>query len=544
MAWAKCVVLSVLCAALLARSNPSNAPVFTDVTKSSGISFQHCMGDDEISSILEATGSGCAFLDYDGDGFMDIYVVNGRYLEGISDPQLRYKTVPTTSHLYRNRGDGTFEDVTEKAGVTNGGGYGMGVAVGDYDNDGYPDIYVTNYGKNRLYHNNGNGTFTDVTDKAGVGCGLWSVGAVFLDYDKDGRLDLFVGNYLEFDPKYRLYYEADVYPGPLAYPGQLSVLYHNNGDGTFTDVSQKAGITKKGRAMGVLSADYDDDGWPDIFVANDAMENYLYHNNGNGTFTEVALEAGVAFGQHGNAVSSMGGDFGDFDGDGRLDLLVPAAFYVTLYRNLGKGMFEDVSPVTGIARASAQFWSWGGEFIDYDNDANLDILVVNGDGHRLSEKQEQLLLRNERRANGQRFFTDASRSAGPFFDTRSIARGLAIGDYDKDGDPDFFVLNINQPSRLLRNDGGNRYNWLAIKLVGTKSNRDGLGARVIVRAGDLTQVAEKMSATSYLSQNDPRLHFGLGQKTMVDEVTIRWPGGGVQKLKNLKVNQFLTVVEQ
>jgi len=543
MARVKYMLPALFCAVLLARSD-FQSPVFTDVTPASGISFQHCMGNEEIRSILDATGSGCAFLDYDGDRLMDLYVVNGRYLEGISDPQSRFKSIPTISRLYRNRGSGSFEDVTEKAGVANAGGYGMGVTVGDYDNDGYPDLYVTNYGGNRLYHNNRNGTFTDVTVKAGVSCGLWSVGAVFLDYDKDGGLDLFVGNYLEFDPKYRLYYEADVYPGPLSYPGQLSALYHNKGDGTFSDVSREAGITKKGRAMGVLSADFDDDGWPDIFVANDATENYLYHNNGNGTFSEVGLEAGVAFGQHGNAVSSMGGDFGDFDRDGRLDLLVPAAFIITLYRNLGKGLFEDVSPRTGVARASAQFWSWGGEFVDYDNDGNPDILVVNGDGHRLSGKQEHLLLRNERKPDGSHLFTDVSRSAGPFFDTRSVARGMAVADYDNDGDMDFFMVNIDQPSRLLRNDGGNRNNWLAVRLAGTKSNRDGVGAKITVRAGDLTQVAEKMSATSYLSQDDPRVHFGLGQKTRIDELTVRWPGGKVQKLMDLKVNQILTVVEQ
>jgi len=538
----KVELLSLLLLAFAASQEKPTLPVFTDVTKQAGISFKHCLGDDEISNIVEATGSGCAFLDFDGDGWMDIYAVNGRYLEGISDPDSRYKNVRTTSRLYRNKGDGTFEDVTEKAGV-GAFGYGMGVAVGDYDNDGHPDIYVTNFGKNILYHNNGNGTFTDVTAKAGVACGQWSVGAIWIDYDKDGYLDLFVGNYLEFDNKYRLFYEADVYPGPLAYPGQLSVLYHNNHDGTFTDVSAKAGINKKGRAMGVLSADYDDDGWPDIFVANDAMQNYMYHNNGNGTFTEVGIECGTAFGQHGNAVSSMGGDFADFDGDGKLDLMVPAMNYIGIFRNLGRGLFEEISVPTGVARVSAQFWSWGGDFMDFDNDGWSDLLIANGDGHRLSEKQEQLLMRNVAGPSGQRVFVDVSRSVGPYFDTRSVARGLATGDFDNDGDLDFFVLNIDQPSVLLRNDGGNRNNWITLQLIGTKSNRDGIGAKVTVRSGDFIQVAEKMSASSYLSQNDPRLHFGLGQRTMVDEVTIQWPSGRTQKLKEVKANQFLKVIE-
>ena len=538
-----CALLVPLCSFLLALGQEAVKPVFVDVTKQAGISFTHCLGDDEINTIVEATGSGCAFLDYDGDGFMDIYAVNGCYLEGVNDPESRFKGQRLTDHLFRNRGNGTFEDVTEKAGVGDPR-YGMGITVGDYDNDGRPDLFVTNYERNTLYHNNGDGTFTDVTEKAGVGRSLWSVGAAWLDYDKDGLLDLFVGNYLEFDTKYRLYYEADVYPGPLAYPPQPSFLYHNNGDGTFTEVSAKTGITKKGRAMGVLSCDYDDDGWPDIFIANDAMQNFLYHNNGNGTFTEAGLESGVAFTQSGNSAASMGGDFGDYDLDGRLDLMVPDMAYNALYHNLGKGLFEDVSATIGLARASAQFWSWGGGFFDYDNDGYLDIMYANGDGHRLSEELEQLLMRNSEGPDGDRIFVDVSRSAGEYFDSRMVARGLAFADFDNDGDVDFFVLNIDQPSMLLRNDGGNRNNWLQFRLVGTKSNKDAIGARVTVKAGTYSLVREKMSATSYLSQNDPRLHFGLGQRTLVDEVTVHWPSGKVQKLKGVKTNQIVTVVEQ
>jgi len=296
--------------------------------------------------------------------------------------------------------------------------------------------------------------------------------------------------------------------------------------------------------MGVLSADYDDDGWPDLFVANDAMQNFLYRNNGNSTFSEVGLESGVAFGQHGNAVASMGGDFGDFDRDGRLDLIVPAMSYITCYRNLGKGLFEDVSVTLGVAKTSAQFWSWGGDLVDYDNNGELDILIVNGDGHRLSEKQEQLLMKNEIGSDGRRSYVDISRSAGEFFDSRMVARGLATGDYDNDGDTDFFVLNIDQPSMLLRNDGGNRNNWIRVQLSGVKSNRDGVGAKVTVRSGDWALTEEKMSASSYLSQNDPRLLFGLGKRDKIDSVTVRWPSGKIQQIKAPPINQTLKVVEQ
>jgi hypothetical protein len=536
-------LLGLLLVVTVVLQGQTPLPVFVDVTKQAGIRFDHCMGDKKLSNILEATGSGCAFFDYDGDGWMDIYVVNGCYLEGISDPKSPFKGMRMTSHLYHNNRDGTFTDVTEKAGVSNEGRYGMGVQVGDYDNDGHPDLYVTSYGKNTLYHNNGNGTFTDVTEKAGVGVNKWSTGAAWFDYDKDGYLDLFVANYLDFDPEYRLYYEADIYPGPLAYPAQTSVLFHNNHDGTFTDVTEKAGVNKKGRGMGALTVDYDGDGWPDIFVANDATANFLYHNNGNGTFTEIGLTAGVAFGQNGNASASMGGDWRDYDMDGMLDLLVPAMGYNALYRNLGKGAFQEMAVETGLAIISGQYWSWGGKFLDYDNDGYVDVMVVNGDGHRLTETQEPILARNIPGRNGKRTFQDVANQSGSYFELKAVARGLAIGDFDNDGDLDALILNINQPSVLIRNDGGNRNNWIMLDLVGTRSNRDGFGAKVTLRAGSLVQVDEKKSGTSYLSSNDPRMHFGLNKLTKVDEVTIRWPSGVTQKLRDLKANQVVKVTE-
>ncbi|HVN81974.1 MAG TPA: CRTAC1 family protein [Terriglobia bacterium] len=536
-------LLGLLLVVTLVLQGQTSHVVFVDVTKQAGIRFDHCMGDKKLSNILEATGSGCAFFDYDGDGWMDIYVVNGCYLEGISDPKSPFKGMRMTSHLYHNNGDGTFSEVTEKAGVSNEGRYGMGCQVGDYDNDGHPDLYVTSYGRNTLYHNNGNGTFTDATDKAGVGVNKWSTGAAWFDYDKDGYLDLFVANYLDFDPEYRLYYEADIYPGPLAYPAQTSVLFHNNHDGTFTDVTEKAGVNKKGRGMGALTVDYDGDGWPDIFVANDATANFLYHNNGNGTFTEIGLTAGVAFGQNGNASASMGGDWRDYDMDGMLDLLVPAMGYNALYRNLGKGAFQEMAVETGLAVISGQYWSWGGKFLDYDNDGYVDVMVVNGDGHRLTETQEPILARNSLGRNGKRTFQDVANQSGPYFELKAVARGLAIGDFDNDGDLDALILNINQPSVLIRNDGGNRNNWIMLDLVGTRSNRDGFGAKVTVRAGSLVQVDEKKSGTSYLSSNDPRMHFGLNKLTKVDEVTVKWPSGVTQKLRDLKVNQVVKVTE-
>jgi hypothetical protein len=329
----------------------------------------------------------------------------------------------------------------------------------------------------------------------------------------------------------------------LAYPAQASILFRNNGDGTFTDVTAKAGVGSKGRAMGVLTVDYDQDGWPDIFVANDSSPNFLYHNTGKGTFTEGALISGVAFGQHGNAAASMGGDWGDFDRDGKLDLIVPAMGYNALYRGLGKGLFEDIALQAGLAVISGQYWSWGGKFLDYDNDGYLDVWVVNGDGHRLSETQEAIFAKNVAGPGARRIFKDVAEQSGPYFHMKMVSRGLAVGDYDNDGDLDGFILNIDQPSLLVRNDGGNRGNWLMLELTGTKSNRDGLGAKVTVSAGGLVQSDEKKSGTSYLSQADPRMHFGLGQATKVDEVTIRWPSGIVQKLKNVRINQSLKVLE-
>jgi enediyne biosynthesis protein E4 len=543
--------LGALLAGIWLAATPSSAqsPVtggqvtFADVTASSGVEFVHSFGDTEMSSILEATGSGCMFFDYDDDGWMDIYAVNGCYLDGISDfSEAAEEADSLRNQLFRNLGNGTFQDVTEQVGLGDKG-YGMACVAGDYDGDGREDVYVTNYGRNRLYRNGEAGTFADVTTVAGVGDELWAVGTAFLDYDNDGDLDLYVGNYLEFDPDYRLYYAADLFPGPLAYPGQPDVLYRNEGDGTFVDATAEAGTRNEGRAMGLMAADFDQDGWTDLFVANDAMGNFLYRNNHDATFTDVALESGVAFSANGDASSSMGGDMGDFDLDGDQDLFVHDMAYNNLYVRGHSGYFEDMTAALGVAETSGQYVSWHGEFLDYDNDADLDLFITNGDAHHLTHTMEPLLLANVVGDQGERRFVDASSAMGTSFRNRSISRGAASGDYDNDGDLDLFVLHLDQASVLLRNDGGNASNWLLVGLAGTHSNRDGYGARLTVWAAGRRQVAQALNASGYISQNDPRLHIGLGDAARVDSIKVRWPSGRIQRLTNVDVNQILQLTE-
>ncbi len=513
-------------------------PTFVDVTEKAGITFEHSIGDDKLSNIVESTGAGCAFFDYDNDGDLDIYLVNGRYLKQISHVRGRHLAGKLSNALYRNNGDGTFSDISKKAGVADQG-YGMGVSAADYDNDGDTDLYVTNYGPNVLYRNEGNGRFTDVSAKAKVACSLFSAGSAFLDYDQDGDLDLYVGNYLNYDPKYRYFYAAEAFPGPLSYRGEPDVLYRNNGDGTFTDVGEKAGIAKPdGRAMGVALCDIDADGWIDVFVANDGMENYAWRNRGNGTFENVALETGTAFGQNGEATSAMSPEFGDLDGNGFLDLVVPDMNYSCLYFNTGKGYYEDRSAQAGLAKACGQYTSWSANLLDVDHDGRLDIFVSNGDAHHL-EPEEDLLLYN----TGNRQFDDVSRKAGAAFRTKLVSRGSAAGDFDNDGDIDLLVVNLNAQARLLRNDGGNTSNWLMIQLRGKRSNRDGIGARIEVHTNKTVQTRISGSASGYLSHSDPRVHFGMGSETKADRIVIRWPSGTVQQLKSVPLNQVLVITE-
>ena len=523
-------------------ATPPGLPSYEDVSDKAGINFQHSFGEKKLSSIMEATGSGCVWFDYNNDGWLDLYVLSGRYLEGVTKFS-KPDGVDATNHLYRNNGDGTFTDVTAQAGVP-GKGFGMGVTAGDYDNDGFEDLYVTNWNSAVLYHNNGDGTFTDVTAKAGVDNPHFGVGTAWLDYDRDGKLDLYVGNYLKFDPNAKmLYFTADAFPGPLDYEGDADRLFHNNGDGTFTDVSHKAGIDNPlGRAMGVTVGDFDNDGWPDVYVANDTMESYMYHNNHDGTFTNVAPDVNTAFGANGEATSAMNPIFGDYDNDGWQDLFVSDMRYHRLFHNPGKERFWlDTTVETGVAQVSGQYVAWGDGFFDFDNDGWKDIYVVNGGLHWLIPMEDSVL-----RNNGNGTFTDVSAQLGNYFRFKKVGRGACFADYDNDGYIDGFIMVLGGKGILLHNTPpapGTRNHWLTLKLVGTGSNRDGFGARLEVVAGDLHQYGEAVSENGYLSQGDPRPHFGLGPRTELDKLTITWPSGIVQTLEHVKADQFLTVTE-
>lgn len=522
----------------LPGQNYSDLPRLLDITEKSGITFIHNIGDDDMSNLIESNGAGCAFFDYDGDGDLDIYLVNGAFIEGISHAKGRKNKGKLTNVLYRNNGDGTFSDVTRQAGV---GDQGMGMAVltADYDNDGDKDIFVSNWGPNIFYRNNGDGTFTDITKTAGVENELFGIGCTFLDYDKDGFLDLYVGNYIEYDPNYQYFYAADKFPGPLAYHGQPDVLYHNNGDGTFSDVTSQAGVyNPEGRAMGVTSCDIDNDNDFDIFVANDAMENFLYRNNGDGTFTNIARQTGSAFGQSGEATSAMSGEFGDIDLDGLVDIIVPDMAYSCIYKNTGQGYFEEKSADMGLAVACGQYTSWSGNFFDFNHDGYGDLFITNGHPHRLIGEESLLLLNTK----GKRF-ENVSHLLGPDFQEKFVGRGSAVGDFDNDGDMDVLVLNLNDRPCLFLNEGGNKNNWLMLNLIGTISNRDAIGSRVRLTSGGITQIRWRMSSSGYLSQSDYRIHFGLGNNSSADQIEILWPSGIIQILKNVKANQIITVQE-
>ena len=543
-----------------AQSHPAAPPPtppkvnFVDLAERAGLTAKTEDGGDKTKRyIIETTGSGAAFFDYDNDGWPDIFVVNGSRLEGFPKGQ------DPTSHLYHNRHDGTFADVTEKAGVGLVG-WGQGVCAGDYDNDGFVDLFVTFWGHDVLLHNNGDGTFTDVTRKAGLwhDDARWSTGCAFLDYDRDGRLDLFIAHYVDFDPQHTpepgsgaacLWKGMPVMCGPRGLKGTRSELYHNNGDGTFTDVSQASGVAKTGSyyCLTALTGDFDNDGWPDIYVACDSTPNLLFHNNRNGTFTETAVEAGVAFNDGGREQAGMGADAADYDGEGWLDI-VKTSFSddtATLYHNNHDGTFSDVTSSAGLARNS-QFLGWGTLFVDIDNDGWPDLFMANGhiypevDNKGLNNtfRERKILYWNER--NGK--FRDISLDAGPGITTPFNSHGVAAADFDNDGAVGILVNNSHDRPSLLKNLG-DRGNWILLKLEGTKSNRDAIGARVTVRVGDHQQSQEVRSGGGYISQSDFRLHFGLGKATKADAIEIRWPSGQVQRLENVTANRTVKIRE-
>ncbi|MGD0520805.1 MAG: CRTAC1 family protein [Terracidiphilus sp.] len=513
---------------------------FEDASDKAGINFTHSFGSRQLGSLLEGTGAGCIWFDYNNSGLESLYVVNGRPLDDSMHPYpLKEKPVPPPhNHLYRNDGNGHFTDVTEKSGL-DPDMYGMAVTAADYDNDGFEDLLVTGYGKTILYHNDGNGHFTDVTAKAGIKVDGWAISSTWLDYDKDGCVDLFVGRYVKFDPKYRAYYAADNYPGPLDYEGTTNQLFHNNCDGTFTDVTEKSGIgAYVGRTMGVTAADFDNDGWDDIYVANDRTENFLFHNKHDGTFEEIGNETGTAFGQNGESTSSMGPVFVDLEGRGWLDLWVTDGHYNRLLHNTTKMGFEDIGAETGISQANAQYVSWGTGVYDFDNDGLLDILIFHGGLIHLIPQEHTLF-----RGIGNGKFADVSREAGPVMSERTTARGACFADYDNDGKVDAYVVNLGAKGTLLHNVSTDTGHWIELKLVGTKSNRDGIGARVEVFAAGKRHTAERVAGSGYLSQDDGRLHFGLGAAATIDKLMVHWPSGREQMLEKLSVDRVLTVEE-
>jgi hypothetical protein len=539
-----CTALSVIVAA---------GPTFVDVTRSAGITHQTIFGGvDRNTYILETTGTGVAWFDYDNDGVLDLLFTNGTRF-GSSAPA-------ESLRLYRGRGDGTFADVTGKAGVTRVG-WGQGVAIGDYDNDGHRDVYVTFFGGNVLFRNQGDGTFADVTARAGVAAGGWSTSAAWADYDGDGRLDLFVARYIAFDPATAplpgavlpgvncSYRGFPVMCGPRGLKGVRDVLFRNNGDGTFADVTEAAGIdTETYRGLGVVWGDYDNDGRLDLLVANDAQPNQLYRNRGDRTFEELALLAGVAVDEDGRARAGMGVDFADYDNDGWLDAAIGNFFGEpsSLYRNRRDGTFDETTWSSGIGPPTVPTLTWGTRFFDYDNDGWKDLVFVNGhvypevDAHHLDETyaQRALLLRNM--ANGR--FTRIGSAAGQVWDERWAGRGAAVADYDNDGDLDLAIAVVNAPPILLQNRVGSG-NWLSLTLVGTKSPRDAVGARVTVTVGDRRLMEDVRGGGSYLAHSDSRVHAGLGSATRVDAVDVRWPGGATDHVGPLEANQFLIIKE-
>ena len=540
------------------RSQPILGVQFRDVSKQAGITPLILCGTPQKNYILEINGSGCAWFDYDNDGSLDLYIVNGSSIRQLKNPAPTKES--PRNYLFHNNGNGTFTDVTVSAGAQ-GGRWGQGVAAADYDNDGFVDLFVTNFGPNLLYRNNGDGTFSDASRSAGVSGGtLWGVGAAFADYDRDGDLDLYVVGYIDFDiyhppsprqPQCQYRGTTIGACGPRGLKGAPDKLFRNNGDGTFTDVTAAAGVTDQGLRYGfsVAFEDFNGDEWPDIFVANDSTPNYLYLNQGDGTFEEVAVMVGVAYNQEGLEQSDMGIAVGDVDNDGWTDLFVTTFSddNYTLFHNDGEALFTDISYPSGLGEPTIPFLGWATFFLDYNNDGWKDLFCVNGHLYPevdelfpdMSYRQPSQLFANT--GNGR--FREVSAEVGLRSLPLRSGRGAAVGDYDNDGDPDICIVNIDDRPTLLRNDGGNQGHWLQIKTVGTVSNRDGIGARVKVVAGSKTQYDRVRTGGSYLSTSDIRLRFGLGDQGKADLVEIHWPSGNVDRITDVPANQLLVVQE-
>jgi len=523
-----------------------------DVAKEAGLTLLNITGGQNKDYIAEVNGNGAAFFDYDNDGLLDVLIVNGSTLEHMKtggDQMLA---------LYRNNGDGTFSDVTAKAGLIKKG-WGMGVCIADTDNDGFEDIFITGFGPNVLFHNNGNGTFSDVTARAGITGSHWSTGCSFGDYDRDGYVDLYVANYIAFDPRtvpkrgsnpFCKYMGIDVMCGPRGLPGEPDVLYHNNGDGTFTDVTQRAGIRDPGYpGFTAAFTDFDNDGWPDIFVANDSAPNFLFHNNHDGTFSEVGLFSGISLNGEGREQSNMGVAIGDYNNDGYLDFYITVFSHDTgtLFKNNGDGTFTDATASAGFGQSSMPYLGWGTAFVDLDNDGFPDLFVANGHVYPEIDRfalgstyyERKQLYQNL----GNATFREVTTEIGGGLLIEKSSRGVAYGDYDNDGNLDLLIVNLNDRPTLLHNNCGSRNHWLTLKLIGTKSNRDAIGARVMIQVGGRRQLAEVQSGGSYLSNSDLRLHFGLGGDTRVSNMEIRWPSGLIEKLDNVMGDQILVITE-
>ena len=509
---------------------------FEDVTKRAGLDFVHQFCHRRIANILLSNGSGGAVFDFDNDGLMDIHLLNWGPLQGVTDPKATAQREP--NRLYRNRGDRTFEDVTRRAGLE-GSGFSSAATAGDFDSDGFTDLYIANVGRNILYRNRGDGTFEDVTGKAGAGHRGTGISAVFLDVDNDGWLDLYVANYLTYKPEAESEQNPGAYPGPLAYPGEANVLFRNKRDGTFEDVTKSAGLFAPGhRAMSVSAFDCDWDGDTDIYVCNDDTPNMLWINDGQGHFQEVAMDAGVAFNSIGEAPGSMNAAIGDADGDGWPDLFVTRFGYDSLYVRTAKGFYDDRIWASNLGRLTQKYVGWGGAFLDFDNDADLDLCVANGSAFVL-DGTDTLLLENLGKAR----FADASGKGGAVFRTRINGRGNAILDFDNDGRLDVLLTALADRAFLLHNRCPVKNHWLKLQLEGTRSNRSGYGARMTLSAGDLTVRAEALCPTGFLTQGDPRVHFGLGARQKADRIEIRWPSGTVQWLTNVVADQILKIRE-